>query len=52
MPGRYNLAFFFIFKTYTKILIWSCLNDFITFCARLNIQSEGSISQFRNAVGR
>ena len=35
-----------------KILILSHLNDFVTCSAHFNRQSEGSISQLWNTVGR
>ena len=35
-----------------KLLILSCLNDFMTCSAHFNIQSEWSISQLWNTVGR
>ena len=35
-----------------KLLLLSCLNDFMTCNAHFNIQSEGSISQLWNTVGR
>ena len=35
-----------------KLLILSRLNDFMTCSARFNIQSEWSISQLWNTVGR
>ena len=34
------------------LLILSCLSDFMTLSERLNIYSEGSISQLWNTVGR
>ena len=51
MLGRYNLAFLFLFKALTKLLILSWLNDFMTCSVHFNIQSEGSISQLWNTVG-
>ena len=41
-------------KNKHKLLILSCLNDFMTCSERFNtsIQSEGSISQLWNNVGR
>ena len=35
-----------------KLLILSCLRNFITFSTRFTIQSEGSISELWNTVGR
>ena len=35
-----------------KLLILSHMNDFMTFSACFNIQSEGSICQLWNTVGR
>ena len=51
MLGRYNLARLFLFHKH-KLLILSRLNDFMTCGAHFNIQSEGSISQLWNTVGR
>ena len=54
MLGRYNLAFFCLLKAFykQKLLILSQLNDFMTCSANFNIQSEGSISQLWNTVGK
>ena len=35
-----------------KLLILSCLSDFMTCSERFNIKSEGSISQLWNTEGR
>ena len=51
MLGRYNLACSFLRHKY-KLFILSRLSDFITCSERFNIQSEGSISQLWNTVGR
>ena len=45
MLGMYNLACLFLKRHKQKLLILSCLNDFITCSGRFNIRSEGSISQ-------
>ena len=44
--------FCFHFRHKHKLLILSHLNDFMTFSACFNIQSEESISQLWNTVGR
>ena len=52
MLGRYILHFCSYLRDKQKILILSWLNDFTTCSAHFNIQSEGSISQLLNTVGK
>ena len=52
MLGRYNLAFCSYLRHKQKLLILSRLNDFMTCSRHFHIQSEGSISQICNTVGR
>ena len=52
MLGRYNLAFCSYKRHKQKLLILSCLNDFMACRTHFHSQSEGSISQLWNTVGR
>ena len=52
MIRRYNVACLFLLKTLKKILILPRFCDFMTCSAHFIIQSEGSISQLWNTVGR
>ena len=52
MLGRYNLACLSYLRHKHKLLILSCLSDFMTCSERFIIQSEGSISQLWNTEGR
>ena len=49
--GMYNLAHLCLFKAKTQIINIVTL-DFMTCSARVNIQSEGSISQLWSNLGR
>ena len=49
-PFWVGIIWHFCYKQ--KLLILSCLNNFMTCSARFNIQSEGSISQLQNTVRR
>ena len=53
MLESYSSAYLLLFKTNTnKLLILSCLSDFVSLCAHFNIWSDRSISQVWKIVGR